>query len=140
MTAPAPKFSSPNRKTLNLSQAAKYRQMGREMMVKVLVNLGIIAGGLVALSQLCPYYLAQKEKLTGLKDAAQEAQARVNQLKANQKQDSAPQSIERIAQEDANLIRPDQRRIVWVKPEGTDEMQTDVAPASSPLPQPEANP
>lgn len=116
MTAPAPKSASPVRSKRNLSLTAKHRHIGREFTIKVLINGGIIAAGLVALSQLVPYYLSQREKLTNLEAAQKEAQARVNQLKANYQQDSQPQALERIAQEEANLIRPNQRRIVWVKP------------------------
>ncbi|AFY61500.1 hypothetical protein [Synechococcus sp. PCC 6312] len=134
MTATAPKPSPPVRPKRNLSLAAKHRQIGREIIVKVLINLGIVTAGLVALTQLLPYYLAQREKLTNLEAAQKEAQARVNELKVHYQQDNQPQAIERIAQEDANLIRPNQRRIVWVKPGVA--AHSDPAPLNSPVPQP----
>ncbi len=120
------------RPTRNLTAAAKHRRIAREIVIKVLVNLGIIGGGLVALSQLLPYYFSQQEKLAALETAEKAAQTRVEQLKTELHQDRQPQAIERIAQEEANLIRPDQRRIVWVKPGVSAHSQPD----SQPNPQP----
>lgn len=149
MTSTAPKSSPRVRPSRNLSLAAKHRQIGREIVVKVLINLGIIAAGLVALSQLLPYYLTQREKLTNLEAAHKEAQARVNQLQTSYHQDNQPQALERIAQEEANLIRPNQRRIVWVKPGVTANSEpvslsspaaSSPGPSPSPTAQPENSP
>lgn len=147
MTATAPKSLPRVRPKRNPSLAAKHRQIGREIIVKVLLNLGILTAGLVALTQLVPYYLSQREKLTNLEAAQKEAQAHVNQLNANYQQDSQPQALERIAQEEANLIRPHQRRIVWVKPGVTANSQpvpmaspsapvTPATPPHNPTPRP----
>ncbi len=128
----APRASQRIRSARGLTPAAQQRRIAREILTKVLVNLGLVGGGLVALMQLLPYYFSQQEKLTALEQAEKAAQARVTQLQQELKQDRHPQAQERIAQEDANLIRPDQRRIVWVKPGVSANSQPEASPATNP--------
>lgn len=83
---------------------------------KIAVNLILLAFALGAIAKLVPYQLSQLQKLHALEAEVAQLEARVKELQLEQERDRQPQARQRIAQEEANLIAANQRRIIWVQP------------------------
>lgn len=83
---------------------------------KIAVNLILLAFALGAIAKLVPYQLSQLQKLHALEAEVAQLAARVKELQLEQERDRQPQARQRIAQEEANLIAANQRRIIWIKP------------------------
>ncbi|MFN4279362.1 hypothetical protein [Thermosynechococcus sp.] len=87
-----------------------------EAAAKITVNLVLLAFGLGAIAKLVPYQLTQLQKLHALEAEVAQLEARVQELQRELERDRRPQARQRIAQEEANLIAANQRRIIWVQP------------------------
>ncbi|XFA73164.1 hypothetical protein RYO59_001402 [Thermosynechococcaceae cyanobacterium Okahandja] len=102
-----------------LSSSATVPPAVWEAAAKIGVNTVLLTFALVAIAKIIPQHLSQLEKLHALEAEVQQLEQRVTQLKLEQERDRQPQARRRIAQEDANLIAANQRRIIWLKPEAT---------------------
>ncbi len=102
-----------------LSQLSKISPAAWEAVAKIGVNTLLLIFGILAIAKMIPHQLSQLQKLSALEAEVSRLEQRVNQLKLEQERDRQPQARQRIAQEEANLIAANQRRIIWVKPEAT---------------------
>lgn len=91
---------------------------------KIAVNLILLAFALGAIAKLVPYQLSQLQKLHALEAEVAQLEARVKELQLEQERDRQPQARQRIAQEEANLIAANQRRIIWVQPKNPKQEPT----------------
>ncbi|BAC07751.1 hypothetical protein [Thermosynechococcus vestitus] len=87
-----------------------------EAAAKIAVHLVLLVFGLGAIAKLVPYQRSQLQKLHALEAEVAQLEARVKELQREQERDRQPQARRRIAQEEANLIGANQRRIIWVQP------------------------
>ncbi len=99
------------------SQSATIPPTVWEVLAKIGVNMVLLTFAVGAIAKIVPHQLSQLEKLSALEAEVQELKQRVNQLKQEQERDRQPQARQRIAQEEANLIAANQRRIIWLQPE-----------------------
>ncbi|WP_448525537.1 slr1601 family putative cell division protein [Parathermosynechococcus lividus] len=90
-----------------------------EGLAKIGVNILLLTFGVAAIAKIVPHQLSQLQKLTALEAEVHQLEQRVTQLKQEQQRDLQPQAWRRIAQEEANLIAANQRRIIWVQPDTT---------------------
>jgi hypothetical protein len=79
-------------------------------------NVVLATFAIVGLARLIPYYQAQSSKLELLQTELQDAQVRVNKLQTSYEQDRKPQSFNRVAREDGNLIPQNQQPVILVQP------------------------
>ncbi|URR35310.1 hypothetical protein NBE99_11800 [Thermosynechococcus sp. HN-54] len=97
--------------------ARKIPAIAWEASAKIAVNLLLLAFALGAIAKLVPYQLSQLQKLHALEAEVTKLEERVKALQREQERDRQPQARQRIAQEEANLIAANQRRIIWVQPQ-----------------------
>lgn len=99
------------------SQVANIPLAPWEVSAKIGVNTLLLIFAAAGIAKILPYQLSQQQKLSALKAEVRQLEQRVMQLQREQERDRQPQAWRRIAQEEANLIPANQRRIIWVKPE-----------------------
>lgn len=97
------------------SRHADHRSQAIESLAMAGVNLFLVGIAVVSLVQLLPQAFLDKAKLNALQTELKQTQQRVSELQANYQRDSDPQQFNRIAQEENNLIAPNQRRVVWLQ-------------------------
>jgi len=87
-----------------------------ETSVKLAVNLVVSAIAITILARTLPYQLAQQERLRDMRSQVQRAEIQVGQLQANFSGYFDPAQESNAIQSQLNYIKPQQRRIIWVKP------------------------
>jgi uncharacterized protein YpmB len=93
-----------------------YRTQVLEVTTQLGVNLVLGGFAAVSLIHLIPYQLKQQAKLQTLQAEVKSAQSRVDLLQAQYQNSLNPQTVSQIVEQQNNLIRTNQRKIVWVEP------------------------
>jgi hypothetical protein len=93
-----------------------YRNQVLEVATQLGVNLLLGGFAAVSLIHLIPYQLKQQAKLQALETEAKDAQSRVDHLQAQYQNSLNPQTVSQIVEQQNNLIRTNQRKVVWVEP------------------------
>lgn len=111
-----PRKKSPSRRQQqNRRTIPRYRGLALEIGAKIFVNAIILTVAVNALNKLIPNYRTQLSRLEEVEQEVKQTQARVNQLHNNFTHNFDPYQSEVIMQKQTNLIKPDQRHIVWLE-------------------------
>jgi hypothetical protein len=92
-----------------------HRAIAIETTLKLSINLAIAGIAISALTQLVPYYLSGRDKLTQLEAEVERTEVRVRQLRTQFSYYFDPQQAKTIMQQESNLTDPTQKRIVFVE-------------------------
>lgn len=121
---------SPSKRVL-AQQRAVYSKV-KESAIVLSANAVLATFAIVGLSKLIPYYQDQASKLQALQAEVKAAQARVQKLQESYERDRNPQSFNRVAREDGNLIPKNQQPVILVQPSPL--LPSPVAPVALPKP------
>jgi hypothetical protein len=92
-----------------------HRAIAIETTFKLSINLAIAGIAVSALTQLVPYYLSGRDKLSQIETEVEQTEHRVQQLRTQFSYYFDPQQAKTIMQQESNLTDPTQKRIVFVE-------------------------
>jgi hypothetical protein len=98
-----------------------YRPQVLEVAAQLGVNLVLGGFAAVSLIHLIPYQFKQQAKLQTLQAEVKSTQSRVERLQAQYQSSLNPQTVSQIVEQQNNLIRTNQRKVVWVEPKPVSE-------------------
>jgi cell division protein FtsB len=109
---------------------ATHRAITVEVGIKITVNLCLVAASGVALTRLIPHTLRQQTQLQALQAEVTYLDRQVADLRLEFNAYFDAAQIERLAQEDGQWLKPNQRRVVWTRPQpASDGRQMATTPA-----------
>lgn len=102
---------------------ASHRGVTAEVSTKVVVNVCLVAVSSVALVKLIPNTLRQQAQLEELQAEVTYLNQDVEQLRIEFNAYFDTTQTERLAQEEGQLLKPNQRRVVWMDSQESDARQ-----------------
>ncbi|MGB3515373.1 MAG: hypothetical protein WBA43_02885 [Elainellaceae cyanobacterium] len=100
-----------------------HRGVTAEVSTKVVVNVCLVVVSSVALVKLIPNTLRQQAQLEELQAEVTYLNQDVEQLRIEFNAYFDTTQTERLAQEEGQLLKPNQRRVVWLDPQESDARQ-----------------
>jgi len=94
----------------------RYLGLTLEITSKICINAAILTVAISALNRLIPNYRTQVSRLEEVEQEVQQTQARVDALREEFTRNFDPYQSQMIMQQQTNQIKPNQRHIVWLKP------------------------
>jgi hypothetical protein len=116
----------PNKRRKPRVKTNSHRGMIAETSVKLGVNILLSSVAIASLWQLLPEHKVQKIKLTEVNQEVDKTEARVNELRDKFSRNFAPGEVNKVIQEQSNVISPSQLRVV-IAPKTNLENQTQIS-------------
>lgn len=115
-SSPRPKKARTQRKKSSRRSFPPYGGMTLEISAKIFANIIIATVAVTALNKLILNYKTQLSRLEEVKQEVQETSMRVEELNNDFTRHFDPYQSEIIMQQHTNQIKPNQRHIIWLKP------------------------
>lgn len=97
-------------------QRHPYRSTTTELVVKLSINLAIVAAAATALIKLIPYNLSQQTKLQDINSEVEILEDQVDSLRSDFSRYFDPQQTKSVMQEESSRVDLGQLRVVWTEP------------------------
>lgn len=110
-------------KRSQLHRAASDRKLAAEVSTKIIVNLSIAAVSGIALATLIPRVLQQQAQLQDLQAEVTYLETEVNSLRDEFSGYFDTNQTQRLAQEEGQWLKTNQRRVIWLEPSSAQSSQ-----------------